>query len=133
MKAPPIPVALLSIVQMLFGLLVSVACVYVMATPGFESVGDVPAWAFSVGFLTGLACVVSAIQLWRLKWSGPISFLGLWLLPLLASLPYATALEIIRDGSFIEGRISFLLVYAVIVFEFRKQFAPNNSFQRTAE
>jgi len=34
-----------------------------------------------------------------------------------------------RDASFIEGRIAFLLVYAVIIFEFRRQFAPNNSFK----
>ena len=38
-------------------------------------------------------------------------------------------MEIVRDAGFIEGRLAFLLVYAVIVFQFRKQFTPDNTFR----
>lgn len=131
MKAPPLPVALLALVQATFGLFVAVVFGYLLLTPGFGGAGEIPGWMLPVGVLTGLACVASAIQLWRLKWSGPISFVMLWLAPLVASLPHATPLEIIRDGSYIEGRISFLLVYAVIVFEFRKRFSPHDPSKPT--
>jgi len=129
MKAPPLPIALLSLSQALFGLAVAAIMGYFLATSGFTGIDDFPAWVIPLGFLVGLACVASAVQLWRLRWSGPISFLVLWLPPFSASLPFATVMEIIRYGSYIEGRLAFLLVYAVIVFEFRKQFAPNNSFK----
>jgi hypothetical protein len=129
MKAPPLPIALLSIVQALFGLVVAVVLGYFLATSGFVGTDEIPAWILPFGLVFGLLCVASAAQLWRLKWSGPISFLVLWFLPFLVSLPFATVIEIIRDASFIEGRLSFLLVYAVILFEFRRQFAPNNVFK----
>ena len=129
MKAPPLPVALLSIFQALFGLAVAAVLGYFLATSGLVGIDEVPAWILPFGLLAGLSCVASAVQLWRLKWSGPISFLVLWLLPFVASLPFASVVEIIRDASYIEGRLAFLLVYAVIVFEFRRQFAPNNSFK----
>lgn len=132
MNAPPLPIALLSIVQALFGLIVATALGYFLATSGFVGIDDVSAWALPLGLLAGLASLASAVQLWRLKWSGPISFLALWLLPFVGSLPFATVREIITDASYIEGRIAFLLVYAVIVFEFRKQFAPDTSFKRSS-
>jgi len=129
MKAPPLPIALLALSQAVFGLFVVAGLAYFLATSGFVGIGEVPAWALPVGCLAALSCVASAVQLWRLKWSGPISFLVLWLLPFVGSLPFATVAEIIRDASYIEGRLSFLLVYAVIVFEFRGLFAPVSSLR----
>ena len=131
MKAPPFPIAALSFVQALMGLAVAGVMTYWLATEGFVGIDEVPAWIMPVALLAGLACVASAVQLWRLRWSGPISFLALWVLPFVGSLPFASPLEIIRDASFIEGRLAYLLVYGVIVFEFRKQFAPNNSSKPT--
>ena len=129
MKAPPFPIAALSFVQAIMGLIVAGVMTYWLATEGFVGIDEIPAWIMPVALLAGLACVASAVQLWRLRWSGPISFLALWVLPFVGSLPFASPLEIIRDASFIEGRLAYLLVYGVIVFEFRKQFAPNNSFK----
>lgn len=131
MKAPPFPIAALSLVQTILGLVVAGAMAYWLATEGFVGIDEIPAWIMPVALLTGLACIASAVQLWRLRWSGPISFLALWLLPFFGSLPFASPMEIIRDASFIEGRLAFLLVYGVIVFEFRRQFAPNKSFNPT--
>ena len=132
MKAPPLPIALLSFVQASLGLGVAGVLAYWFSTQGFVAVDDVPVWVLLPVFVCALAWLVSAIQLWRLRWSGPISFLVLWLIPLLASLPFASPTEILRDGAYIEGRISFLLVYAVVVFEFRHQFARGRSANPTA-
>ena len=131
MKAPPFPIAALSFVQILLGLAVAGAVTYWLATEGFAGVEEVPAWLMPVALLAGLACIASSIQLWRLRWSGPISYLALWLLPFIGALPFASHMEIIRDASFMEGRLAFLLVYGVIVFEFRKQFAPSKSSRPT--
>ena len=129
MKAPPFPIAVLSTIQIFLGLAVAGAMTYWPATEGFVGIDGIPAWVMPVSLLAGLSCIASAVQLWRLRWSGPISFLALWLLPFFGSLPFASPMEIIRDASFIEGRLAYLLVYGVIVLEFRKQFAPNNSFK----
>jgi hypothetical protein len=125
MKTPPLPVALLAVSQALLGGFVSVAFLYVFLTDGLPPPEELPGWVAPLGITVGIACVASAAQLWRCRWSGPISFLGLWLVPFVASLPFTTPLEIIRDSSFIEGRIAYLLVYAVIVNEFRSRFAPD--------
>ncbi|GGZ72303.1 hypothetical protein GCM10008101_28380 [Lysobacter xinjiangensis] len=123
MKVPPLPIALLSVSQSVFGGFVALAFAYFLLTGGFQLGEELPGWVGPLGIVVGVACVVSAIQLWRCRWSGPFSFFALWLVPFVASLPFATPMEIIRDASFIEGRIAYLLVYGVIVFEFRSRFA----------
>ena len=129
MKIPPFPIVALSTAQALLGLVIASVMGYWLATEGFSEIEGVPAWLVPLALLSGIACVASAVQLWRLRWSGPISFVALWVLPFLVSLAFASPMEIITDATFMEGRLAFLLVYAVIVFEFRKQFAPNNSFK----
>lgn len=131
MKIPPFPIAALSTVQALLGSVITCVMGYWLATEGFSTIEDIPTWLFPFALLAGIACISSAIQLWRLKWSGPISFVFLWTLPFIMSLPFASPMEIIKDASFIEGRLAFLLVYAVIVIEFRKQFAPTKSSKAT--
>jgi len=129
MKAPPFPVAYLAIAQGIFGLLVAVVMACFLGIYGFVGVDDIPAWVFPAALLSGVACLVSAVQLWRLRWSGPISFVVLWLVPFFGSLPLATPSEIIWEASFIESRLIFLLIYAIVVFAYRTRFAPNNSFK----
>jgi hypothetical protein len=129
MKLPSLPIALLAVSQGLFGTALAAVFAYFLLTGGLPLPDGVPTWVGPLGLIFGLACVASSVQLWRYRWSGPISFVALWMVPFLASLPLATPYEIIRDASFIEGRIAYLLVYAVIVFEFRSKFAANNSFK----
>ena len=136
-KSPPLPVALLSISQGLFGAFVAAAAGYFLATGGYVGIDDVPAWAVPFEAVLGAGCVASAVQLWRLRWSGPISFVVLWLLPFIASLSFAAVKEIITEASFIEGRIS---VFVSCAFSARapskmqpngavaKAAAPDNSF-----
>src|SRR6478672_7424267 len=120
MQTTPFHIKALASFQIVFGALVTVLGTYTSISGLPDDLGYLPRWLPWLIPFVGLATIWAAIQLWKLRWRGPIATLVLWLLPFVASLPFATVEEILTDSSFIEGRIIFLLVYAVIVFEYRK-------------
>jgi len=122
MQTTPFHIKALAAFQIAFGAVFTLLGLYIALTGLPEELNYLPRWIPWAIPLISLATIWAAVQLWQLRWRGPITTLVLWLLPFLASLPYATVKEIITESSYIEGRIVFILIYAVIVFEYRKLF-----------
>src|SRR6478672_3996594 len=120
MKRPPI-LTFIAIVQLFFasaGFLVAITFAFEGFPPWFG------AWCFIVSFMH----LISAIQILRLRWSGPVIGLsaligafivGQFLLgPQTTATPVKTVVALVIMG-----------LYAIAIYQNRAVFAPNNSFK----